>query len=191
MRRGVSTCESIVGILCIGLLLNWAACPAHATSDDPARTITGTVQYQDQRRAGQATVQIRDQEGQVVAETVSNEAGEFGVTLPAEGTYSVSAQQGNLTSEYVIVKGDTVQLAPVTLTLAPKTELAIEVVSPLPPLQYRASSSTYGVSRNMALDLAFEIGLTEDTPDFRFSVGAPIQVLLPPWRRLLRLDPKP
>lgn len=51
--------------------------------------------------------------------------------------------------------------------------------------------ATYGVSRNMALDLAFEIGLTEDTPDFRFSVGAPIQVLLPPWRRLLRLDPKP
>lgn len=147
MRRGVSICESIVGILCIGLLLNWAACPAHATSDDLARTITGTVQYQDQRRAGQATVQIRDQEGQVVAETVSNEAGEFGVTLPAEGTYSVSALQGNLTSEYVIVKGDTVQLAPVTLTLAPKTELAIEVVSPLPPLQYRASSSTYGVSR--------------------------------------------
>lgn len=121
-----------------------------ARAEEPGqggRTLKGTVQYQDQRRVGQATVQIRDQEGQVVTETVSNDAGEFGVTLPAEGTYSVSAVQGNLTSEYVIVKGDAVQLTPVSLTLAPKTELAIEVVSPLPPLQHKASSSTYGVSR--------------------------------------------
>jgi hypothetical protein len=51
--------------------------------------------------------------------------------------------------------------------------------------------ATYGVSRNMALDLAFEIGLTDDTPDFRFSIGAPIQIRLPPWRQLLRLDRKP
>ncbi|WP_187299242.1 TonB-dependent receptor [Nitrospira moscoviensis] len=111
------------------------------------QSFTGTVQYQDQRRVGQATVQVRDQEGQVVAETASNDAGEFHITLPGDGTFSISAVQGNLKSEYVIVKGDAVQATPVILTLAPKTELAIEVVSPLPPLQYRASSSTYGVSR--------------------------------------------
>jgi hypothetical protein len=35
----------------------------------------------------------------------------------------------------------------VSLTLAPATELAIEVVSPVPPLQYRASSETYSLSR--------------------------------------------
>lgn len=111
------------------------------------KSLTGTVQYQDNRRVGQATVQVRDQEGQVVAETASNDAGEFHVMIPGDGTFSLSAMQGNLKSEYVIVKGDAARTVPVTLTLAAKTELAIEVVSPLPPLQYRASSSTYGVSR--------------------------------------------
>jgi hypothetical protein len=99
------------------------------------------------RRVGQATVQVRNQEGAVVSDTVSNDAGEFSIKLPSEGTYSLSAMQGTLRSEYVVVKADALPATPVSLTLAPATELAIEVVSPLPPLQYRASSETYSLSR--------------------------------------------
>ncbi len=58
-----------------------------------ARTITGAVQNQDLRRVDQAIVQVRDQEGNVVAQGVTNQAGEFSVTAPREGTYSVSAVQ--------------------------------------------------------------------------------------------------
>ncbi|MES4785773.1 MAG: hypothetical protein C4294_08100, partial [Nitrospiraceae bacterium] len=67
--------------------------------------------------------------------------------IPSEGIYSVSAVEGTLRSEYVVVKGDAVQRAPLALTLAQVGELMIEVVSSLPPIQYKASSETYGVSR--------------------------------------------
>ncbi|WP_447979778.1 TonB-dependent receptor [Candidatus Nitrospira bockiana] len=116
------------------------------------REIRGIVQYQDLRRAGQsgsnqAQVEIRDQEGTVIAEAVTDDAGEFRLPLPPEGTYSVSAVQGPLRSEYVIVRAEAAELPPLTLTLAPSSELALEVVSPLPPLEYRASSETYAVTR--------------------------------------------
>ena len=37
--------------------------------------------------------------------------------------------------------------APVTLTLSKINEIALEVVSSLPPIQYKASSETYALSR--------------------------------------------
>ncbi|MEK7268299.1 MAG: TonB-dependent receptor, partial [Nitrospirota bacterium] len=112
-----------------------------------SRAITGSVRNQDLRRVPQAIVQIKDQEGNTVAETVSDLAGDFTVQVPGEGAYSVSATQEDLRSEYVIIKVGADQPAPVKLTLALAQEIALEVVSPLPPIQYKASSETYSLSR--------------------------------------------
>lgn len=114
---------------------------------DALRTITGLVQNQDLRRVPQARVQVKDQEGKLVAEAVTNDAGEFSVTVPAEGMYSVSAIQETYRSEYVVLRIGTERPAPVKLTLALTQEIALEIVSPLQPIQYRASSETYSVSR--------------------------------------------
>jgi len=111
------------------------------------RTITGVVQSQDLRRVDQAIVQVRDQEGTVVAQGVTNQAGEFTIMVPQEGTYSVSAIQETYKSEFVVVKIDTEPPAPVTLTLAVTKEIALEIVSPLPAIQYKGSSETYQLSR--------------------------------------------
>ena len=116
-------------------------------SDNETHTITGLVQSQDLRRVDQAIVQVRDQEGNVVTQGVTNQAGEFTVTVPQEGTYSVSAVQETYKSEFVVVKIGTERAAPVALTLAVTQEIALEIVSPLPAIQYKASSETYQLSR--------------------------------------------
>ncbi len=149
MMRCERSLWCVVALLLVSLA---AVCsfggPARAQERElSGRPLSGTVQYQDGRRVGQAIVQLRDQEGQVIEEAVSNDAGEFGLAVPREGTYSISAVQGTLKSEYVVFKGDAIRLAPVSLTLAPTSELAIEVVAPLPPLQYKSSSETYALSR--------------------------------------------
>ena len=109
--------------------------------------ITGSVQSQDLRRVDQVIVLVRDQEGNIVAEGVTNQAGEFTITAPQEGTYSVSAVQDTYKSEFVVVKIGTEPPAPVTLTLAVTQEIALEIVSPLSAIQYKASSETYQLSR--------------------------------------------
>jgi len=116
-------------------------------ADEGLRTITGSVQNQDLRRVDQAIVQVRDQEGNVVTQGVTNQAGEFSVTVPEEGTYSVSAIQETYRSEYAVVTIGKEKPAPVTLTLSLTKEIALEIVSPLPPIQYKASSETYQLSR--------------------------------------------
>ncbi len=116
-------------------------------ADDAANTIRGSVQNQDLRRVGQAVVEVKDQEGNVVATAVSNDAGEFTASVPAAGTYSVSAVQDTYRSEYVVLQISADEPKPVTLTLSKTKEVALEVVSPLAPIQYKASSETYSVSR--------------------------------------------
>ncbi|MBI5777252.1 MAG: TonB-dependent receptor [Nitrospirae bacterium] len=118
-----------------------------AQDNEGARTITGSVQNQDLRRVGQALVEVRDQEGKIVVHKVTNDAGEFAVAVPAEGTYSVSAVLETYRSEYVIVKVGTEPAQPIKLTLTQTREIALEIRSPLPPIQYKASSETYSVSR--------------------------------------------
>lgn len=95
----------------------------------------------------QAIVQVRDQEGQMVAEAVTNDAGEFVIGTPGGGTYSVSAVLETYRSEYVIVKIGEEPPPPIKLTLTLTRELSLEVRSPLPPIQFKASSETYSVSR--------------------------------------------
>lgn len=129
------------------LLLAGAVSHAQVSESDVAGTITGTVQNQDLRRVDQAIVQVRDQEGNVVAEDVTNQAGEFALTVPKSGTYSVSAVQDTYRSEYVVVQVGKERTAPVSLTLSVTKEIALEIVSPLPAIQYKASSETYQLSR--------------------------------------------
>lgn len=139
-------------LLLVACLLPYAveSCSASAGEAGPepplSNPISGIVQYEDLRRVGQATVQVRDQEGTLMKSLVTNEAGEFLTTIPIEGTFSISAVQGDLRSEYVIVQGHLVPSAPLVLTLAHTTELALEVGAPLPPIQYRASSETYALT---------------------------------------------
>jgi len=135
-------------------LISIAACcclavgPVDVFAQSPAGPmITGSVQNQDLRRIPQAIVQVRDQEGKVVAEGITNDAGDFSVAAPGAGTYSVNAVNETYRSEYVIVKIVAEAPTPIRLTLAGMQEIALEVVSPLPPIQFKASSETYSVSR--------------------------------------------
>ena len=118
-----------------------------APTTTAGKTIAGFVQREDLRRTPQARIEIKDQEGNKIAETIADEAGKFSVTVPQEGTYSVNATMENLRSEYVVLKIGAEQPNPVKLTLVPATELSLEVVSPLPPLQYKSSGETYALSR--------------------------------------------
>ena len=118
-----------------------------SVAENETRTITGLVQSQDLRRVDQAIVQVRDQEGNVVTQGVTNQAGEFTVTVPQEGTYSVSAVQDTYKSEFVVVKISMERAAPVALTLSVTKDIALEIVSPLAAIQYKASSETYQLSR--------------------------------------------
>jgi outer membrane receptor protein involved in Fe transport len=109
--------------------------------------IVGSVQNQDLRRVGQVLVEVKNQEGALVTTGVSNDAGEFSISVPADGTYSVSAIQDTYRSEYIVLKIGTEASGPITLTLSKTKEIALEVRSPLAPIQYKASSETYSISR--------------------------------------------
>jgi len=109
--------------------------------------IVGSVQNQDLRRVGQVVVEVKNQEGTLVTTGVSNDAGEFSIPVPADGTYSVSAIQDTYRSEYIVLKIGAEASDPITLTLSKTKEIALEVRSPLAPIQYKASSETYSVSR--------------------------------------------
>lgn len=118
-----------------------------AAENEHSTTITGTVQNQDLRRVPQAVIEVKDQEGVLVSSGVSDEAGEFTLSVPVQGTYSVSAVQETYRSEYVVLVLGEDQPKPVILTLSKTKEIALEVISPLPPIHYKASSETYSLSR--------------------------------------------
>lgn len=138
---------TFLAFLAFLLLDHRVAAAQEVQQSSTAHTIRGFVQNQDLRRVDQAIVQVRDPDGTIVAQGTSNQAGEFSVTVPQEGTYSVSAVQETYRSEYVIMRIGVEKPAPVTLTLALTQEIALEIVSPLPAIQYKASSQTYQLSR--------------------------------------------
>lgn len=144
----VVRCVLVATSITIVMALAWGMWSIVSAQDnDQNLTIQGVVQSQDLRRADQAMVQVRDQEGSVVSQEVTNQAGEFIITVPQAGTYSINAAQGTYRSEYVILKIGTEKPIPVTLTLAVTQEIALEIVSQLPAIQYKASSETYQLSR--------------------------------------------
>lgn len=147
MRRGFFIRLFIFAVLCDVLSFGSEALCASAAEGMGSGIITGTVQNQDLRRVDQAIVQVRDQEGNVVTQGVTNQAGEFAVTIPQSGTYSVSAVQDTYRSEYIVVTVGAEPTEPVTLTLSVTQEIALEIVSQLPAIQYKASSETYQLSR--------------------------------------------
>lgn len=109
--------------------------------------IEGLVQNQDLRRVGQVVVEVKNQEGTLVTTGVSNDAGEFSIPVPADGTYSVSAVQDIFRSEYIVLKIGSEAPDPIILTLSKSKVIALEVRSSLAPIQYKASSEIYPVSR--------------------------------------------
>ena len=111
------------------------------------RTATGIVQNQDLRRVPQAIVELRDQEGTLVESGVTDDDGEFSVTAPKEGIFSVRAILETYRSEYIVLDLGKEKPAHITLTLTVTQEIALEVVAPLLPIQHKASSETYSVSR--------------------------------------------
>ena len=81
-------------VWCLGGWLGaFSVLVAHAQqpAGDASRTVVGIVQNQDLRRVPQAAVQVKDQEGTVIVTAVANEAGEFTVDLPSQGTGIPSA----------------------------------------------------------------------------------------------------
>ena len=89
--RLILWCHLIIRLLCVCACLSLVH-QGRANAAEP-NLITGSVQKQDLRRVGQVVVEVKDQEGTVVATGVSNDAGEFSILVPADGTYSVSAIQ--------------------------------------------------------------------------------------------------
>jgi hypothetical protein len=149
MHRAVPTYMNFMKLVVISVMTCGAGLSSavHAAEGDALYTISGIVQNQDLRRVDQVIVQVRDQEGNVVIEGVTNQAGEFSLTVPKEGTYSVSASQDTYKSEFVVVKIGAVRPASVSLTLAVTKEIALEIVSHLPAIQFKASSETYQLNR--------------------------------------------
>ena len=120
---------------------------SYAEDQEPTKTIKGVVQNQDLRRVPQAVIEVKSQEGDMVSTGVSNDAGEFKISVKEGGTYSVSAVQETYRSEYVVLALGEEPLKPVTLTLSKTKEVSLEVVAPLPPINTKASSETYSLSR--------------------------------------------
>ncbi|MDH5669113.1 MAG: TonB-dependent receptor [Nitrospira sp.] len=137
--------------MCVTMVVLWGM-PDHASSvyaadDGSPQAIRGTVQHQDLRRVPQAVVEVKNEEGELVSSGVSDEAGEFSVVLPDHGTYSVSAVQETYRSEYVVLEVGKDPLGPVTLTLSQTKDIALVVLSQLPPIQTKVSSETYSLSQ--------------------------------------------
>ena len=172
MRRAVSAFICALEIVGFSLWLGSGLQAVYAADGESTGSISGIVQNQDLRRVDQAIVQVRDQEGNVVSQGVTNPAGEFVIAVPKEGTYSVSAVQETYRSEYVVVKIGTEPPAPLSLTLALTKEIALEIVSPLPPIQYKASSSIYPLSRKDVE--ALPRGNNVDVPDVLLTVPSAV-----------------
>ena len=138
-------CYFIVRLVCICACLSVFSQSRAVAAE--TTLITGSVQNQDLRRVGQVVVEVKNQEGALVTTGVSSTVGEFSVLVPAGGTYSISAVQDTYRSEYVVLTIGIESPTPIALTLSKTREIALEVRSPLAPIQYKASSETYSVSR--------------------------------------------
>src|SRR4030066_1724116 len=100
-------CHLIIYVVCLCACLTLLH-QGRVAAAEPNR-ITGSVQNQDLRRVGQVLVEVKNQEGTLVTTGVSNDAGEFSIPVPADGTYSVSAVRDTYRSEYIVLKLGTEQ----------------------------------------------------------------------------------
>src|SRR6185295_11495516 len=128
--------RSFIGMLSLLMLAGVCRQSAEAAGstagdDKGIRTVTGIVQNQDLRRVPSAIVEVKNQEGEPITTAVTDDAGEFSITLPADGTYSVSAVTDTYRSQYVVLKIGGEKPTPLVLTLAITQEIALDVVSSL------------------------------------------------------------
>jgi len=69
---------TVFHVFVVGLLLGWGVSGrteyGYAQDEEGTHTVVGTVQNQDLRRVDQAIVQVRDQEGNMVVQGVTNQA---------------------------------------------------------------------------------------------------------------------
>ena len=133
-------------ILGIALALLWGM-SQNGFAAPAGQTITGYVQNADLRRVAQATVELRDREGTLIASATSTDAGKFTLVVPQEGVFSVQAVQDTYRSEHVVITVGREAPAPVVLTLTETQDIALEIVTPLVPVKPNSSSETYSVSR--------------------------------------------
>ena len=133
-------------ILGVALALLWGA-PQGGGAAPANRTITGYVQNADLRHVAQATVELRDREGTLIASATSTDAGKFTLVVPQEGVFSVQAVQDTYRSEHVVITVGREAPAPVVLTLTETQDIALEIVTPLIPIKPNSSSENYSVSR--------------------------------------------
>lgn len=116
---------------------------AHSQSTDRIWVVSGVVQDEDLHRVDQANVELRDQEGQLIESQISDNNGEFILGIPHPGIYSIRAFQSTLTSESVIMTVDVDPVTVVTLTLAQRQELTLEVVAPCLPFNINLPVKSY------------------------------------------------
>ena len=133
--RSIIWSHLIVRSICLCVVCLSVLHQGRAIASEP-NLITGSVQNQDLRRVGQVLVEVKNQEGTLVTTGVSNSAGEFSIPVPADETYSVSAIHDTYRSEYIVLKIGTEAPNPIILTLSKTKEIALEVRSPLAPIQY-------------------------------------------------------
>jgi len=141
----------VVGFFLVGIVCDESFARAEENNRhniERVRIITGVVQYEDLRPVSQATVELRDQDGTLLETQVTNDGGEFIFGATVSGIYSIRAIQTSLSSESVIVRITTDPLTEITLTLASRQELTLEVVATWPPIQHHASGETFSVSRD-------------------------------------------
>lgn len=150
MRPMLRRC--FIGLLLVLCLCLTALHQHRAVAGEP-NFIEGLVQNQDLRRVGQVVVEVKDQEGTLVATGLSDDAGEFRILIPTDGTYSVSARQDSYRSEYIVLKIGAEAPRPMTLTLSQSKVMALEVRSSLAPVLSKASGETYKISRKDIEDL--------------------------------------
>src|SRR5215467_8084138 len=106
MPRAVQTKKACICLLVSGIFGRGVghASSLLAAESELSQTIRGSVQNQDLRRVHRAVVEVKNQEGMTIATAVTNDAGEFSITIPTAGIYSVSAVQETYRSEYVVLK---------------------------------------------------------------------------------------
>ena len=138
----------LLSALVLGVLaIPFPALAEESLSTIEKRTVTGLVQNQDLRRVPQAIVELRDQEGTLIESGITDEDGEFSIVSPKDGILSARAILETYRSEYIVLDLGKEQPVPITLTLSVTQEIALEIVAPLVPIQLKASSETYSVSR--------------------------------------------
>ena len=147
MTTGMTLSARGTQLILVAALALLCGMPQSGSAATAGQTIAGYVQNADLRRVAQATVELRGQEGTLVTSETTNDAGEFTLSAPRDGVFSIHAVQDTYRSEHVVITVGQEAPVPVVLTLTETKDIALEIVAPLVPIKLNSSSETYSVSR--------------------------------------------